>query len=168
MRAKYVGNKGDKVFMICKNEDTVSIPVGSPVCLALNATDDGLAVILPSTTASLAHGGLFGVTTKTLAVNDYGEVQVFGFCQEIILLTGTRATSTDSFSTQSGAVGIALNVDTVNNVFSTSGGTQAKTAFLPWGILAQSFTQAGIASTTGTFTTVTAITQYVKAFLRIM
>lgn len=167
MRFKQVGNKADLVAVVVRNaEASATIPLGSPVCLNLNGTNDGLDVVLPSTNASLATGSLFGVALKAMAAGDYGEAQCFGFCNNVVLLTGTRTASGETFSTASGATGLILCVDTVNNVFSTTGGTQAKSGFLPFAIVAQSYTVSGSASATSD--TRTAATALVKAFLRMM
>ena len=45
MRAKFVGNKSDAISVVIKNaESSAAIPIGTPVVLAINGTDDGLAV----------------------------------------------------------------------------------------------------------------------------
>lgn len=167
MRFKQVGNKADIGAVVIKNaEASATIPLGAPVCLVLNGTNDGLGVVLPGTGASLATGGLYGVSLGSYAAGSYGEAQVFGFCNNIQLLVATRSDNSASFSTNSGALGLILCVDTVNNVFSTTGGTQAKSGFLPFAILAASFTAAGSAS--ASTDTRTAATILAKAFLRMM
>lgn len=170
MRFKQVGNKADIIAVVIHNaEASAVIPKGAPVILALNGTNDGLDVVLPATTAQDANGALYGVCLSqgaSLANGAYGEAQVFGVCNNLLLTSNTRAATTDSWSTKSADTGVALVVDTVNNAFSTSGGTQAKSSFLPFAILAQSFTVSGSASATSD--TRTAITQLVKSFLRMM
>lgn len=168
MRLKQVGNKADLAAVVVRNsEASASIPVGSPVKLALTGTNDGLDVLLLGTTdASLAHGAMYGVALSTMASGDYGEAQVFGFCNNIVLLAQTRAATSDSWSSSSAAKGVILVGDTVNNIFSTSGGTQAKTGFLPFAILGASYSAAASASATSDTRTV--ITASAKAFLRMM
>ena len=167
MRFKQVGNKVDIVAVVVKNaEASVAIPAGSPLALELNATNDGLAVVLPATAIANGYGGLFGVALGSIANGAYGEAQVFGFCQNVVVLSNTRAATTDSWTTRSAAVGVNLVIDTVNNVFSTAGGTQAASAFIPFAILGASYTGTGAASTSNN--TLTASTLLVKAFLRMM
>lgn len=164
------GNKPDRMLVGAKNiESSASIPVGSPVMLAFTGTDDGIGVVLPSGSAAKAHSYFFGVASKTMAVNEIAECQVYGFCQNIVLLRQTRAASTDAFSSNSDGflTGTLLNVDTVNNAFSTSGGTQAKSAFLPFAILAASVA-SWASSASATSDTRTALTVSGKAFLRAM
>lgn len=165
-----VGDKSDHVAVMVKNnEASASIPVGSPVMLNMNATDDGIGVVLPSGSAAKAHSYFYGVVTRTIAAGERCESIVYGFCQNIVLLRQTRAASTDAFSSNSDGflTGTLLNVDTVNNAFSTSGGTQAKSAFLPFAVLAASVA-SWASSASATSDTRTAITVTSKAFLRAM
>lgn len=167
MRFKSVGNKQDIAAIVIRNaEASASIPVGSPVVFKLAATNPGLDVVLPSSEVTMATAGCYGVALATLAAGNYGEAAVFGYCQNIAIMTQTRAASSDSFSTNSGAAGLILCVDTVNNVFTTTGGTQAKSGFMPFAILAQSFTASGSATTSSDTRTVATVAS--KAFLRMM
>lgn len=167
MRFKQVGNKADIVAVVVHNgEASVAIPNGAPVCLELDGTNDGLDVVLPATIAANATGALFGVALGAIANGAYGEAQVFGFCNNLQLLASTRAATTDSWSTNSFANALILCVDTVNNVFSTTGGTQAKSGFSPNAVMAQSLTVAGSASSTANALTANIVN--VKAFLRLM
>lgn len=169
MRMKTVGNKRDIMAVVIRNASGGTIAAGTPVSLNLNGENDGLDVVLPSSSAAKAHGFAFGVALGAIADTQYGEAQVFGFCQNIVLRRQTRAASSDAFSSNSDGfgTGVLLNVDTINNAFSTSGGTQAASAFLPWALLAESVASwASTASTTAD--TRTAITVASKAFLRMM
>ena len=173
MRFKMVGNKRDVSAVVVSNADTVTIPRGSPICLNVNGTDDGLAVVLPSGSAAKSHAFFYGValydieaTPTNSKTSPFGECQVFGFNNYSLFLLGTRAASTDSWtSTASVALGVLLNVDTINNAFSSSGGTLAKTAFLPFAVLGQSIASVA-ASASATSDTRTANTTAVKTFLR--
>ncbi len=173
MRFKTVGNKADSVAVVIRNADTVVLPPGVPVCLNMNGTNDGLDVVLPNTGgATKAHAFAYGVvlspTSTGIAVNAVGESQIFGLNNSIVLLRGTRAASTDSWtSTASIASYVLLTIDTVNNAFQSSGGTQAATAYLPFAVLAQSVASV-VASASATSDTRTAITSSVKAFLRMI
>lgn len=176
MRFKSNGNKADVVGVVVRNADTVTIPPGTPVCLVMNGTNDGLDVVLPNTGgASKAHAFLFGAVISPVGpgvngipANGYGETQIMGVNGAIVLLRGTRAASTDSWtSTASIASYVVLTIDTVNNAFQSSGGTQAATAYLPFAVLAQSVASV-VASASATSDTRTALTQSVKAFLRMI
>lgn len=169
MRFKMVGNKRDTAAVVVRNaESSATIPAGSPVCLNLSGTDDGLGVILPSGSAAKAHAGAFGVMLAAVTASAYGEAQVFGFCNAAIYLIGTRAASSDSWtSTASVALGVMLNIDTINNAFTSSGGTLAKTSFLPMAVLAATVGSVA-ASATATSDTRTALTTSASVFLRML
>lgn len=170
MRMKTVGNQRDTLCVTIRNNAGATIPAGTPINLELSGTRDGLDIILPSASAAKADVLGFGVVIASLADQQYGEAQVFGFCQNIVLLRQTRAASTDAFSSNSdgfSALAVLLNIDTINNAFSTSGGTMAKSGFLPFAVLAATIASwASSASTTAD--TRTAITVAGKAFLRMM
>lgn len=161
------GNKPDRLAVNIKNADTVTIPVGSPVCMIVNGTDDGVAVVLPSSAAGKAFSFLYGVTLGSLTVGQQGEAQVFGFVNNLILIRATRAT-TDSWGAGATVTDpLALVVDSVGNGFKTSGGTLAQTTILPFAFLAQTLASyAGSASSTAD--TRTSLTTLVKAFVRML
>lgn len=166
----YTGPAGSPAIReraVVKNgEASAQMPLGTPVAFTFSGTDDGLAVILPSSSAAKAHAFAFGVTTGAINAGDKGEVMVRGFVRKALMLLQTRAASTDSWSASTHSQGVLLNIDTVNNVFSTSGGTLAKTSYLPLGVLAES--TACAASATATSDTRTVVTGYMKAFVRMM
>ncbi len=169
MRIKTNGGKLDTQFVAIKNaEASASIPNGTPVMLAVNATDDGLAVVLPSGAALRAHAFAFGVYSgnSSLIAGDVGYAQVFGFCRKAVVLLQTRSDNSASYSASTHSSGCLLNIDTVNNAFSTSGGTLAKTSYLPFAVLAESTAVAASASTTADTSTV--VTGYMKVFLRML
>lgn len=168
MNAKSVGNAPEKVFLVVRNDESSTISRGTPVALQLDGTDDGLAVILPSTSAAKAHAVAFGVAAQDIASGTDGQVQVFGFCNYAKIVTSTRAASTDSFATvETQALGCILNISTVANAFISSGGTLAVTGYLPFAVLAQSMASTvGIASTTSD--TSLRKTTSAKVFLRMM
>lgn len=172
MRFKQVGNKADILANVIRNADTVTIPIGSPVCLNLNGTNDGLDVVLPSTGgATKAHALAYGVAVTPaggLATNQFGEAQIFGFCNSVVLTRQTRSATTVSWNSEASIASYVLMViDTSANGFSTSGGTQASTAYLPFALLGQSLASYA-SSASATSDTRTAITTSVKAFLRMI
>jgi hypothetical protein len=100
MRFKQVGNKADAVAVVVKSaESSSSIPAGTPLVLAMNGTDDGLAVVLPATAGNIKTGGFpYGVTQAAIAAGQYGESVVFGIVSNAILVRGTRSASTASWT----------------------------------------------------------------------
>lgn len=163
MRMKSVGNKRDIVAVVVYNDDSAAIPAGTPVCLSLSGTDDGLRVVLPATGADVKQT-TFGmgvlVTPNSLAVSQYGEAQVFGLCGAAKILR-TRAASTDVFAHIS--VGALLKAESVSNCFQTVASNGAS-AFGPIAAIAQ--TLSVVASTAAS--TATGSTVLAKAFLRMM
>lgn len=125
MRFKTVGNKVDKAFIVVRNpSSTVSIPIGAPCYFTMAAT--GLTNTPPSigvdvqNVASAAGVGQsffagvvdtsqqYGAGNAALGPGYYGEAQVWGFVQSLRLVAQTRASSSASFSTASGAIGDLL------------------------------------------------------------
>lgn len=181
MRAKQVGNKRDQIFVVGRNaESSASIPRGTPVALVVNGTNDGLDVVLPSTSSAAKISAFrYGVATRDMAAGDVADIQIFGFCDYVLLTLQTRANTSggSSFSTaDTVALGAALTVFSAANCFSTIANTVAFAStdaftlsnFEPAkAAIGQSLAStAGIA--TATSETRTAITQGVKAFLRMM
>ena len=162
------GNKPDKVSVGFKNADSVTIKAGQPISMVVNGTDDGIACVLPSAAAQKAFSAMFGVCLADVAANANGEAQVFGFCNNLMLMRQTRAASTDTWNTQASITDVlALRINTDANAFNTSGGSQAVSVQLPFAFLVQ--TLASFASSaSATSDTRTAITASVKAFLRMM
>jgi len=171
----------DHVAVRVHNADTVTIPVGAPMVLKMNGTNDGVDVVLPSTSGALnlIIGLLFGVCTKAIAVGGYGEGIVYGLTNSIQLIRQTRASSTNVWASEAArSVGEFLTVDTVNNGFLTtpssylavtaSTATAAATIpFNPIAVMGQ--TLASYASSASTSTdTRTAITAMVKSFVSLM
>lgn len=164
-----IGRAVDQVFVNVKSaEASATIARGGPVCLALNATDDGLAVVLPGTTAGQSNSLVFGVAQNAIAAGAISEVQAYGFANYGVIRRQTRAASTDSWASGASlAAGVMLNIDTVNNCFSTSGGTLGASAFLPFALLGSSLASyASSASATSDSRTV--ITSSSKLFLRML
>jgi hypothetical protein len=167
---KTVGNKRDICAIVVHNaEASASIPAGTPICFVMNATNDGLDVVLPSTGAGAKSTSFAaGIALKTMAAGDYGEAQVFGFCQNVVLKRQTRSDSSGDWSSNNAGfpVGLALLIDTVYNAMSTAASTGAS-IYSPIAVLAESVaTWASTASNTGDTRTV--ITTATKAFIRMM
>lgn len=152
---------------VSSEEASATIPLGCPVALGFSGTRDGISVVLPSSSAAKAHAFAFGVAMADIPAGKLGaQVQSYGFVRKAIVLLQTRTASTESWSAATLSQGVMLNVDTVNNAFSTSGGTLAKTSYLPFAVLAES--TAFVASASTTADSRTALTGYMKAFVRML
>ncbi len=136
----------ETIIGVFKNgEASASLPVGSPVVLSFNGTDDGLAVVLPSTaaTASAAKSSGFGagvvVSANGIAAGAMGDVQTWGLCLNARITAATRsATSAAWVSYASQDTGALLAIETVGNGFSIVGSTVTQ-QYLPYAVLAQSY-----------------------------
>lgn len=169
MRMKQVGNKADVLAVVIRNADTATIPLGTPVILVLNGTNDGLDVVLPSTAgASKMHSLAYGVTIgPAITANSYGEAMIFGFHSNVVLTRQTRSASTVTWASEASIASFVLmNIESVANGFQI-GATLASTNFLPFAVLAQSLASYA-SSATATTDSRTALTAAVKAFLRII
>lgn len=182
MRLPSLGAKYQTVIVQVKNADTVVIPNGTPVCFAFNATDDGLAVVLPNTGGAAKATTLFaGVVEFTgtsagtgLPVGSIGDAFFFGMVTNARVELVTRsATSANWPSYAALAVGDALDVDTINNVF-TDVATGAASAYLPMAALGQAVASATTQVSTSTVASLaaqsanTVLTTAVKALIRAM
>lgn len=172
MRLKLAGNKADTEFRVVKNSDATlagTMPTGTPVILALNGTDDGLAVVLPSTAGAAATEGLFfGILPYAIQQNQIGECIGNGLANNAIMVRATRSASSASWSSsQSIASWAALSVDTINNGLTTYSASGGVSQYQPFAILAQSVSSIS-ASATATTDTRTAITIAVKAWVQLL
>jgi hypothetical protein len=162
------GDKRDVVSVLVRNDESSTISRGTPVVLQLDGTQDGIAVVLPSTAGQLKTTTCsFGIALQDIAAGRYGKAQQFGFCDYVVLQGNTRAASTDSWSTiASGAAGVPLLVGTVDDDM-YSAASIAASAFQPVAALGASVaSSAGSATTTANAATV--ITRTAKAVLRFM
>lgn len=156
---------------IKNDESSATITAGQPVCFVYDGTDNGLAVVLPSSGAAIkAHTLFAGIAIDTIAAGQYGESILSGHCRAIRVLRQTRAASTDAWaSTPAFAVGDYLAVDTVNNAMNRIG-SLAVSAFIPIAVvgetLASATTLASTSFTTGD--TRTAITAEIQGLVRAM
>jgi len=172
MRFKQIGNKQDICSVVIKNaESSSSIPAGTPVCLVLNGTEDGVSVVLPATAAAIkGTSAIYGIALGNYAAGSYGETQIFGICHRVIYSRArTRAASTDSYSTVAAeAVGNLMQIDTINNALAI-GASVAASNFAPIAVLAETLASAaGVASTSSATHVASYVTGYCKAFLRMM
>ena len=182
MRAKLIEtNLPDRHIHVIFNNDTATIPAGTPVILNLSATkvpstsqngkpagyQDGMAVVLPSTAGATASAILcYGVSLGTLPVNNLGESTVHGMVNYALVTIATRASSTASWSTLAAVAALVLlAIDTVNNAFVTTTGGVAGNP--PDAILVDSIASMA-ASASATTDTRTAIVQGFRVFVRMM
>src|SRR6185436_14861164 len=141
MRISTVGNKSDHVAIVVKNgEASASIPRGTPLVLALNGTDDGLAVVLPaSATAQKAGTQQMGVALGTMAAGTTGEAIVYGIAPYAIITRATRAASSDSWSASGSHSNFwVLAIDTLNNAFLPQASSLLTNTFVPQAALLDS------------------------------
>lgn len=113
MRFKMTGNKRDIVAVVVKNSDTNSLTVkqGSPVILKASGTDDGLAIVSATNVALANLGMFFGIALTDIALNAFGEAQVFGYYDSVRVRVASRAASTDVWASfAAGAVGDGLTL----------------------------------------------------------
>lgn len=175
MRHQTLGDKRDFLSSHVRNDDTVKILAGTPVVFDLDGTEDGLAVVLPSS-KSAAHALLFpfGVMTADCDVNQLGEAQLFGMCFNVTMVRQTRPTSTDTWQTEATqGISQGMTINTVANALSTVASSRSIASTDTLGmtevqrviaVLAQTLASyASSASTTSD--TRTAITASVKAML---
>lgn len=148
MNQPQLGNKSQVVSRTVKNADTVPIPAGTPVVLAVSGTDDGLAVVLPGTAGTARASSLcVGISGRAIPVGGIDSAVCSGVITNAKITMQTRATSTDSFaSANSMNFGDVLVIETVGNGFSRSA-AGAQSANVPAFALCQSVaSQAGQAS----------------------
>lgn len=168
MNMKMVGSKAETVRVPVKNaESSTTIGKGRPCILAINGTDDGLAVVLPGTAgAAKSNSLLYGIALDDILAGKTGEAIVFGISRYTIVTRMTRAASSDSWtSSQSIATGVLLGADTVNNALSL--GASLASNFNAMAVLAESIGSSA-ASATATSDTRTAITNAVRVFVKLL
>lgn len=158
----------ENIVGVFKNGEVSStLAIGQPVVLALNGTDDGLAVVLPATAGAAKTTGLgIGVVVAPngIAAGQLGDVQVYGLCLNVKLTAVTRTgTGTVWASYVSGAIGDILEIETVSNGF-TDVGSSASQQYIPYAIAALSWAS----STTQASTIVSPSANTGKAFLRML
>jgi hypothetical protein len=117
-------NKPEDIVLAVRNaEVSATIRGGSPVVLAMNGTDDGLAVVLPSSSTAAKIGAFqIGVAIRDMSPGETNDCQVYGFNRNARILRSTRAASTDAWASMAAiTIGDLLSIDSVNNCFARSG-----------------------------------------------
>jgi len=161
--------KAEDIVHAVKNAELVSIPAGTPVVYAMNGTDDGLAVIMPSSSTAAKIGAFAaGILVKTVMPGQLADVQVYGFNRKTLLARATRAASTNDWPTMASLViGTTLGIDSTVNGVSPSGVTVKDASFVAAESLAAGPTlgssNPGVGPASGTV-----FYQSVKTFLRFM
>lgn len=179
MNSQTLGDKRDFGSSRIRNDEaSTSLVKGQPVILTLDGTEDGLAVVLPSTAGATKLNFGYGVVSDdTVATGALGNVQRMGICLYNILVRATRAASSDSWtSSQSIASAVLLTIETVNNGWATQASTRSIASTVNGTVTdfaqAMAFLAETVASmaasATATSDTRTVITQAVKAFLKML
>lgn len=166
MRQQTLGDKPNFFDLRVRNDETVSIPQGTPVAYKLDGTEDGLAIIKPSSSNIKANTYFAGVLLADLGtgVPKLGNARAYGVVDAVVRLA-TRAATSDSWtSLASQSIGQRIVIDTANDCFATAA-TLGSTHYLPLGGLAESIASQA-ASATATSLTLTVKTTLAKVFVR--
>ena len=141
--------KPEDLVHVVKNSESVVIPCGSPCVYAMSGTDDGLSVVLPSSSAAAKVSAFFaGVAVKEIPVGKLENVQVYGFNRKTLVYRGSRAASTDAWPTFAAfALGDILQINTVANAFASSGAGSAL-ALQHIAVVAETFASVATAAST--------------------
>lgn len=73
----------EKVYIGIKNVEGATMTVGLPVAYVLGTSNDGVNAVIAN--AAGDYPGFIGVVVKNIANNDYGQVQIAGFVNSILL-----------------------------------------------------------------------------------
>jgi hypothetical protein len=73
----------EKVYIGIKNVEGATMTVGLPVAYVLGTSADGVNAVIANAAAD--YPGFIGVVVKNIANNDYGQVQIAGFVNSILL-----------------------------------------------------------------------------------
>lgn len=73
----------EKVYIGIKNVEGATMTVGLPVAYVLGTSADGVNAVIANAAAD--YPGFIGVVVKNIANNDYGQVQIAGWCNSILL-----------------------------------------------------------------------------------
>ena len=177
-------NRPWKAIVTYKNgESSTSIVAGQCVVLSMSGTDDGYAVVLPSTAGAAKTASLFKgiaapkastISTTPYAVppGTYFNVIIGGYCPTACLVLATKAASTAAWpSYAAGAIGDMLYCETVNNGLVNAGSVAANSLFNGVAVLLQTYASATTAASsayTGTVAaSATALTVSVAANLKV-
>jgi hypothetical protein len=172
-------NKARVITEYLTNEDTVTMPNGTPVALVMNGTDDGFGIVLPSTAGAQKSQSLFvgvvdapssaSATSGGIASNFGGDVIIGGLARNALIVMQTRASSSNNWATYSAiSSGDALSVNTVVNAFSLFTQGSALTGLQYPNIVACQTVASGASSASAASDTRTAITAAINIWLRLM
>ena len=168
MRFPTLGDKPNFVSANVRNDEaSATIPAGSPVVLSNDGTEDGLSVVLPTSSTAAKIGAFsFGVAVNAIEAGKIGEVYLNGVFASATIVHATRAASTDSFASYAaGSSGAVLGIVSVANALSVLAASTA--SFGQGAFLMQSFASlASSASTTANTGTIVSSSR--KVFLRFM
>ncbi len=178
-RNQTLGDKAAFRMENVRNAETVSVGRGTPLVYSLNGTEDGFAVVLPSTAgADKSMKFLAGVAVDDIAAGQIGQVQCYALCRGVKITRETRSAVTGGASWSSVtdlSIGSFLSLDTVNNAFLTMPATVNVPAtdstalslnnYYAW--LAETVASVS-ASATATSDTRTALTVLAKAYIRML
>lgn len=165
--------KAEDLVHVVKNAETVTIPTGTPVVYAFNGTDDGLAVILPSSSTA-AKIAVFqaGVAVHDILPGRMENVQVYGFNRKSLFVRGTRAASTAAWASAAAiSIGEVMSINSALNGFSNAGALPGSNQFLAQVVAAEAVASGTtLASSDNGFNAASATVylQPVKTFLRFM
>lgn len=73
----------EKVYIGIKNVEGATMTVGLPVAYVLGTSADGVNAVIANAAAD--YPGFIGVVVKNIANNDYGQVQIAGWVNSILL-----------------------------------------------------------------------------------
>lgn len=166
------GGKPEDLIHVVKNLETITIPAGAPVVYAFNGTDDGLGVVLPSSSsAAKSTNFCAGVTVKEIPAGKLENVQVYGFHRKTLIARATRANSTTPWPTMASVeMGAILGIDTALNGF-ISTAAAAASAFQPFAVAAELVAAGPTLASSNNGMNAASATVYhqgIKAFLRFM
>jgi hypothetical protein len=129
MRFKVVGSKRDVMAAVFRNSDTIPIKAGSPVFLACSGTEDGLRCVSSNNLAAALQGNYFGIAYNAVAVNAFGEAQVFGFNDGVRLRVSTRAVASSDVWASYPAGGIGDQLVPITGTGTLAGSLDADQGF---------------------------------------
>jgi len=173
MRLRHVGNKNDIAAVNVINADANTIPFGSPVFFDFNGTRDGRAVVDANSAAAAKQGLFAGILLQTLATGQAGEAIVFGMFEKVSVIRATRAATTDSFASQSAiAVGDVMGFvsgSAINGMSRAAAAASTNTPnFVIAGEVAASLASSAASDVTGSLSSLTMNSLYLKCFIRAM
>jgi hypothetical protein len=157
-------------LLVVTNGESAEIAIGTPVCYAMDGTDNGSKVVLPSTGGvAKAHSLVAGIVVeKNLPIKlpKSGVVQVAGYCPYAKIVRQTRAATTDSWASNTAvAIGDLLVVDTLVNALNRTAAGAASAFYA--GFMAAETLASVASSASSTSETRTAVTSSIKTFIRV-